>query len=344
MPAYLNAVGVCLPNKPVPNEKVEAVLGRVGDTPSTVRDIILGRNGIRWRYYAIDPLTSKATHTNAQLTAAAIRALVNATGLAWEDIDLLACGTSSPDQAIPNHAAMVHGLLGSPPCEIVSTAGVCCSGMTAMKYAYASVLAGLNAAAIVTGSESASSALKASQFANGSNGHAVDHPFVGFNQEFLRFMLSDGAGAALIEPQPRSPGPALHIDWLDLTSFANELPACMYSGAAKQADGSLRGSREEDQGVAAVVEKGYFNLSQDVNLLGRQHREVGGPLLPRHSRPARPEARRDRLVLAASLVAVLPEAVLPRARRQRLRDPPRQMVHEPEVQRQHGFGLDLHHP
>ena len=205
MPAYINALGVCLPNKPVPNEKVEAVLGRVGDAPSTVRDIILGRNGIRWRYYAIDPLTHKATHTNAQLTAEAIRALVNETGLAWDDIDLLACGTSSPDQAIPNHAAMVHGLLGSPPCEIVSTAGVCCSGMTAMKYAYASVLAGLNNAAVVTGSESASSALKASQFSALHNGHAADHPYVGFNQEFLRFMLSDGAAPRWSKPGRATP-------------------------------------------------------------------------------------------------------------------------------------------
>lgn len=151
MPAYITALGAFLPNKPVPNEKVEAILGTIGSVPSTVRDIILDRNGIKWRYYAIDPHTGKSTHNNAELTAAAIRRLMEGATMDLRDIHVLACGTSSPDQAIPNHAAMVHGLLGCPTCEVVSTAGVCCSGMTAMKYGYASVLAGLTPSAVVTG-------------------------------------------------------------------------------------------------------------------------------------------------------------------------------------------------
>lgn len=268
MPAYITALGVCLPNKPVPNTKIESILGMIGKTPSTARDIILGRNGIKWRYYAIDPDTGKPTHTNAQLTVQAICALADAAGLDLRDIQLLACGTSSPDQAIPGHAAMVHGLLKCPPCEIVSTAGVCCSGMAAMKYAYASIQAGLTASAIVTGSESASSALNASQFYVPPSGNVEENPYLGFSQEFLRFMLSDGAGAVLVEDQPRREGTALRIDWMEIFSFANEVPACMYTGAVKQPDGSLRGWREEEEGIKGVLHKGYFNLSQDVSLLG----------------------------------------------------------------------------
>jgi 3-oxoacyl-[acyl-carrier-protein] synthase III len=136
MPAYITALGVCLPNKPVHNEKIESILGKIGYVPSAVRDMILGRNGIKWRYDAIDPATGKPTHTNVQLTAHAVCSLTANAGADVEGVPLLAGGTSSPDQAIPNHASMVHGLLGCPPCEVVSTAGVCCSGITAMKYAY----------------------------------------------------------------------------------------------------------------------------------------------------------------------------------------------------------------
>ena len=148
--------------------------------------------------------------------------------------------------------------------------------MTAMKYGYANVLAGTAASAVVTGSELASSALKASQFYAPARGTVDDNPYVGFNQEFLRFMLSDGAGAALIEDHVRRQRPALRIDWLDIRSFANELQACMYSGAVKQPDGTLRGWREEEEGIEAVLGKGYFNLSQDVNLLADNIVKVAG--------------------------------------------------------------------
>jgi 3-oxoacyl-[acyl-carrier-protein] synthase-3 len=276
MPAYVNGLGVCLPNKPVHNEKIESVLGMVGDVPSPVRDVILDRNGIRWRYYAIDPETGKPSHTNAELTVEAIRALTAATRLDLEGIDLLACGTSSPDQVIPSHASMVHGLLGSPPCEIVSTAGVCCSGVAAMKYAYTGVLAGANRSALVSGSELVSPALRSWQFHAAPEVDAAENPYVAFNREFLRFMLSDGAGAMLVEDHPRSNGPSLRIDWVDMVSFANELEACMYTGAVKQSDGSLRGWRSEEEGPSEVVRKGYFNLAQDVNLLSENIVRMAG--------------------------------------------------------------------
>jgi 3-oxoacyl-[acyl-carrier-protein] synthase-3 len=158
--------------------------------------------------------------------------------------------------------------------------------MTAMKYGYAAVLAGLAPSAVVAGSELASAALRASQFYAASEKAAADKapadsaagesPYLGFNQEFLRFMLSDGAGAVLIEPRPRSSGPALRIDWIDIHSLANELPACMYSGAIKLPDGALRGWREEPEGVEGAYKKGYLNLSQDVGLLGENIVQAAG--------------------------------------------------------------------
>ena len=68
---------------------------------------------------------------------------------------------------------------------------------------------------------------------------------IAFQKDFLRWMLSDGAGAALVEPVPqRSMGLSLRIDWIAGRSYANEQPACMYAGAEKLADGRLKSWRD----------------------------------------------------------------------------------------------------
>ncbi|MDU4300266.1 MAG: 3-oxoacyl-[acyl-carrier-protein] synthase III C-terminal domain-containing protein, partial [Eikenella corrodens] len=130
---YIKRAAAFLPNPPVSNEQMEAVLGMTGDTPSRVRKMILRSNAITSRYYAIDPHTRRATHSNTELAALAVRGLLEQ-GLRADEIGSLACGTSYPDQILPGHAVMVHGLLPQiPPCEVVSTAGVCVAGMAAMK-------------------------------------------------------------------------------------------------------------------------------------------------------------------------------------------------------------------
>src|SRR5439155_20312006 len=106
--AYITRSAVCLPNAPVDNDAVEAILGQVGPRPSRARRVVQRSNGIRSRYYAIDPTTGRPTHSNASLTAQAVRGLLG-DGFALEDLALLACGTSNPDQLMPNHAVMVHG-------------------------------------------------------------------------------------------------------------------------------------------------------------------------------------------------------------------------------------------
>src|SRR6476646_2025961 len=164
MSAFITDFGICLPNQPVSNAQMENLLGQVDGRPSKLKDIILARNGIKTRYYAIDPATGRQTHSNAQLAADALRQLAQNESFRGDEIDLLACGTSSPDQVIPSHAAMVHGLSELAPCEVVSTAGVCCSSMAALKYALLSVSAGQSRSAVVTGSELASSVFRGRNF------------------------------------------------------------------------------------------------------------------------------------------------------------------------------------
>jgi len=64
--AYITRSSVCLPNAPVENHQVEAILGQVGERPSRARRVVQRSNGIRRRYYVIDPLTgSQITPTQA---------------------------------------------------------------------------------------------------------------------------------------------------------------------------------------------------------------------------------------------------------------------------------------
>ena len=72
-------------------------------------------------------------------------------GFSLNDIECLCCGTATPDQLMPGHGLMVHGELKSGPCEVVSTAGVCISGMTSLKYAYMNVALGLSKNAVASG-------------------------------------------------------------------------------------------------------------------------------------------------------------------------------------------------
>src|ERR1019366_4609634 len=55
----------------------------------------------------------------------------------------------------------------------------------------------------------------------------ADQPGLPFGNEFLRWMLSDGAGALLIPPTPRPDALSLRIDWVDIASYASESDVCM---------------------------------------------------------------------------------------------------------------------
>lgn len=269
MCAYICDTGSFLPNRPIQNDEMEDVLGKVHGLPSRVRRIILRNNGIRQRHYALDPVSGRITHTNADLTAEAVRKLRSARDSALSDIACLCCGTSSPDQLFPGHAAMVHGLLGGGPMEVASLAGVCVSGVAALKYAWMSVAGGHVRNAVATGSDVGSTFLRSSYFERSGSCADADPettPALAFNAEFLRWMLSDGAGALFLAPEPVPGRCSLRIDWIDIISYAHDYEACMYAGAVKEESGRLKGWREFPT-LRDAAEANAFAVQQDVRLL-----------------------------------------------------------------------------
>ena len=286
MNVYITNLASFLPGDPVANDDIERYLGPVDRISNRTKSKILTSNGIQSHYYAIDKKSGAPTHTNAQLTADAIRKLELPSAA---ESPCLACGTSSPDQLMPGHASMVHGELGEFPCEVVSTAGICLSGIMAMKYGAMAVALGSASFALTTGSELASSYMRTDFFnqvcSQQASQEESSHPAFSFEEQFLRWMLSDGAGAALIEREPRG-ACNLRIDWIELTSQAHRLETCMYAGCSKKSNGQTVGWRESWR--RGHQSGGILTIKQDAKLLNREVLSaLVGDALPTHHCQAR---------------------------------------------------------
>ena len=119
--------------------------------------------------------------------------------------------------------------------------------------------------AVAVGSELVSRALRQSRY-------LVAGPRVRFDAEFLRWTLSDGAGAVVLEPAPRPDGLSLRLDWMHLTSHAHEHPVCMFAGLADGGRPSARAQTTVDAGgtwldqpdASTADRPGMLVLRQDV--------------------------------------------------------------------------------
>jgi 3-oxoacyl-[acyl-carrier-protein] synthase-3 len=84
--------------------------------------------------------------------------------------------------------------------------------------------------------------------------------------DFLRFTLSDGAGAVVMEGRPKPDGLSLKVEWIDLVSLAGQFDPCMWAGATA-------GNRTEREGAwsrhgpVAAHASGALALQQDFHLL-----------------------------------------------------------------------------
>lgn len=264
---YITRISKFLPNKPVANDQMEDFLGMINGKPSKSRKIVLRNNGIQCRYYALDK-NGNATHTNAQMVALAVKDLFKNQPEEINEIDFLSCGTSTPDQLMPSHAVMVHGNLPETGhIEVVSPSGVCCSGMHAFKFAYLALKTGDKKKAVATGSERTSRLMRSEAF-NEESSHLQsleENPYVAFEKEFIRWMLSDGAGAFLMDTKKNPDGLSLKVEWIEGCSFASTHETCMCQAADKQADGNIKSYM--DFSAREIMEKSVLSIKQDIKSL-----------------------------------------------------------------------------
>ncbi|WP_348822388.1 beta-ketoacyl-ACP synthase III [Flavobacterium aestuarii] len=261
---YITKAAKYLPNEAVSNDEMENYLGLINETASKGRRLILRNNKIVSRYYARDK-NGNSTHNNAELTHIAIQGLFD-NQFTDQDMELLSCGTTTPDVLVPSHAAMVHGLLKNKNLELNSSSGVCCSGMNALKFGFLSVKSGNTKNAVCTGSEKVSSWLSANRFENEivNLKKLEEQPIIAFRKDFLRWMLSDGAGAFLLENKPNG-AISLKIEWMEAYSYAHEIETCMYAGGDKLENGEIKPWNDFDPNE--WLSESIFAVKQDIKVL-----------------------------------------------------------------------------
>lgn len=253
--AYLTGFGHYLPGDPVDNDGIAARLG--GDDPVTerIRRRILDANGIRTRHYALDE-QGEPTELNEDLAVKALRAALDDRGIDASDLRMLACATTMGDVLVPGFASMVHGRLGGGPMQLLTASGVCASSLAALDAAASKIRLGDHPRAAVVGSELASRSLRQRRF---------DGIRAGMDSHFLRWMLSDGAGAVVLEFQPHPSRPSLRLDWVRHVSLAHEHDVCMRAGM-EGAEPAV-GHTWQDVDLADAEASGMFVIRQDVSML-----------------------------------------------------------------------------
>lgn len=273
-PVYINAIGKFLPGDPIANDEMEEYLGLINGKPSRSKKRMLTQNGIKRRYYALDK-KQNTTESVAGMAAQAIDNCLKKSGVAKEDVQFLSAATTQGDLPIPGFASMVHGESELPICGISSHQSVCAAGMMAIKNGFMHVQSGEVDNAVVCAGELPSRMFKAKRFENQKS--ILDKGSLPLETDFLRWMLSDGAGAFLLQNRPEKESFSLKVEWIELKSHAPLFEPCMYTGMNKTAEGKQGKSWIDYDSFSEADEAGAINLKQDIRLvnnivgLGVQH-------------------------------------------------------------------------
>lgn len=262
--AYITSTGQFLPGEPVGNDRMAEHIGVLSKEGLRMGRLFLRRNRIRTRHYAIRP-DGTTDWTLAKLGAAAVEDCLARAGLDKRHLGYLASATTQNDLLVPGLASGIQAEAGIPPLEIASLQSVCASALMALKGAWREIGAGDHAAAVAVGAEFASRYFRPGHYRSTTT--AGEDGALPADAEFLRWTLSDGAAAALVEPRPAARGLSLRIDWISLRSFADRFPPCMTGGAIL--DGGQIQPWSHAASIGAAAQAGAFQLRQDVEVLAR---------------------------------------------------------------------------
>ena len=260
---YINGLGVYLPGSPVASSDMEDYLGQVNGTPSKNRAFILRQNKIKTRHYAIDK-NGNTTNSSVKMSTEAIQEALKNSECSQKDITYLASSSTLGDQLVPGLASQIHGNLNIPPIEIANFNSVCASSLMAIKSAWLQLKTDEHKCAAVSGCELASRYFRPG-FYEGTDEINEDGK-LSMEADFLRFTLSDGAGAAILENRPNTNQRSLKINWIDLRSYADRFDNCMTAGYITKDHEKIRYWSEYET-LEDSFKAGSFILKQDFSLM-----------------------------------------------------------------------------
>jgi 3-oxoacyl-[acyl-carrier-protein] synthase-3 len=167
--SVVRGFGASLPKRVVTNRDLEGMV-------ETSDEWIVQRTGIRQRYIAGEG------ETTASLGAAAAEQALARAGLTAQDIDLIICATSTPDNTFPATAVNIQNRLGMNHGFAFDVQAVCSGFVYAMATADLYIRGGMAKRVLVIGAETFSRILD-------------------WNDRTTCVLFGDGAGALVLEGQ-----------------------------------------------------------------------------------------------------------------------------------------------
>lgn len=266
----ITGAGSFLPGDPIPNDRIDDMLGRLSDAPERVQAFIetvgkrmLASSGVATRHFAVDPETKKLTHTVASLGEVAARRALEMAGRKANDVQLLILSSPSADTTTPPTSVWLQERLGIERCAEMEIHSNCSGVGKGLQVAYDALRLGRYQTALVVYSQISSVYLRSCYFNQAS---------VTKTQAMLRYILADGSGAVFMEARPgggeeRAPGEVLGAY---VESIGGTRPPGMTAGLGVLS-ASVGGNI-----FASVFGEGNHHLDQDFAAV---HREAGPTLL-----------------------------------------------------------------
>ncbi|HVP32038.1 MAG TPA: beta-ketoacyl-ACP synthase III [Steroidobacteraceae bacterium] len=178
----ISGTGSYLPEKVLTNSDLEKMV-------DTSDEWIRTRTGIERRHVAADG------ETTVDLAEHAARRALDAAGVAPQDVDFIAFGTTTPDLVFPNCGVLLQARLGCRNVPAFSVETACAGFMYALSIADKYVRCGEARRALVIGAETLSR-------------------ITDWNDRSTAVLFADGAGAVVLEPgtEPGVLSTHLHAD------------------------------------------------------------------------------------------------------------------------------------
>ncbi len=258
----IKGTGSFLPGSPIGIDEVDFYLGELTEAPKKIQGwlqrmklLMKEMLEVEKYHYAIDPASREFTEDNITMSVKAATMALKMANIAPQDIEFIAYGSAHQDQ-MPTASVRIQEALGIEKCSEISIHANCTSAYKALLIAYDFVRTGRYKNALVVSSGMSSSELRAEYY---------NQPLVKKEELFLRYFLSDGAGAVILKSED-IPKNGLYIKNAFMESIGGKKPSAMKNHRPAY----WMNPREE-------FEKGYHHLSQMFQDELRQNfHETGG--------------------------------------------------------------------
>lgn len=252
----ITGTGSYLPGEPITIEQVDNYLGELTNAPLKIqkwlhrmKDLMKEMLEVEYYHFAIDPESGKFTEDNITMSVKAAKIALDKAGVQPEDIDLIVYGSSHQDQ-MPTASVRIQEALGIEQCGEISIHANCTSAYKALLVASDFIKSGRYKNALVLSSGMSSSELRADYY---------NQELVKKEELFLRYFLSDGAGALVLKAE-ESKTNGLFVEHTYMESIGGNKPAAMLN---KRPAYWMNPKKE--------YELGYHHLAQMFNEQLRTH-------------------------------------------------------------------------